>query len=231
MRSWCAHFSAPSRAIRRTGAAQTWHHERESRRDFAAEQVRQLLTQFASAEEMERKIFFTKDPYQASQQSDSATRAKYAGCAYCHEVKQTARRVLSDGRDRPAGHDRSLDAARAFQSCETANGQLPRLPRRRAVSQSHVGRADADEGKLRELPRPKGVAMKASECMTCHTYHAPEPRPPAAARPRRLRSSRCCLAHGRESVVCGARSFRLAGLALPRRARLSPCYRCSKVHN
>ncbi len=26
---------------------------------------------------------------------------------------------------------------------------------------------------------PKGTAMNASECMTCHTYHAPDPRPAA----------------------------------------------------
>src|SRR5215210_4816148 len=58
--------------------------------DFAAQQVRQLLTQFPSAEELERAVFFTKDPYKAAQQSDPAQRAKFSGCAFCHEVKQAA---------------------------------------------------------------------------------------------------------------------------------------------
>ena len=45
--------------------------------EFTAQQLRDLLTQFRSGEELERTVFFTKDPYATSQQSPPATRAKY----------------------------------------------------------------------------------------------------------------------------------------------------------
>ena len=58
--------------------------------EFAVQQVRQLLTQFPNAEELERSVFFTVDPYKASQRKNASSRAKYTGCAFCHEVKQAA---------------------------------------------------------------------------------------------------------------------------------------------
>ena len=145
--------------------------------EFMTQQIKGLLTQFASGEEMERTVFFTRDPYKASQQADSATRAKYTGCAYCHEVTQaggvsyampqvTAPVII----DRWMPHAHFNHARHAtVASCRDCHGgaEASRLtsdvlmPTKENCTSCH---------------RPAGVAMKASECMTCHTYHAPDPR-------------------------------------------------------
>ena len=41
-------------------------------------------------EELERAVFFTSDPYKPQRQMGPATRANFAGCAFCHEVKPLA---------------------------------------------------------------------------------------------------------------------------------------------
>ena len=149
---------------------------------FTAEQIRGLLTQFPSGEEMERTIFFTKDPYKPSQQSDPATRAKYTGCAYCHEVKQTAGvsypmpdvtapvmidRWMPHAHFNHAKHE-SVSSCRdchaAAQASQLTSDVL--MPTKESCTSCHS---------------PAGVAMKASECTTCHTYHAPDLRAPATA--------------------------------------------------
>jgi len=152
--------------------------------EFTARQIRQLLTQFASGEELERTVFFTKDPYKASQQSDAATRAKYTGCAYCHEVKQTAgvayplpdvtAPVMIDRWMSHAHFNHAKHQSVSCQDCHTAtmSSHLTSdvlMPTKESCTSCHS---------------PKGTAMNASECMTCHTYHAPDPRttdPPATA--------------------------------------------------
>ncbi|MFN2475035.1 MAG: hypothetical protein ABR526_01670 [Chthoniobacterales bacterium] len=143
--------------------------------EFTAQQIGALLTQFASGEELERTVFFTKDPYKASQQSDAATRAKYTGCAYCHEVKQavgvsyplpevTAPVIM----DRWMPHAHFNHAKHQSVSCpECHSGATAShltsdvlMPTRESCTSCH---------------NPKGTAAAASECMTCHTYHAPDP--------------------------------------------------------
>lgn len=144
--------------------------------EFAAQQIRQLLTQFPSAEELERTVFFTKDPYKASQQSDPATRAKYTGCAFCHEAKQAAGVSYPTAEiTRPATIDRWMPHAQfnhakhqtvsACIECHTAaaSSRLTSdmlMPTKESCARCHSA---------------TGQAMKASECTTCHTYHAPEP--------------------------------------------------------
>ncbi len=143
--------------------------------DFTTQQIRQLLTQFTSAEELERSVFFTKNPYKASQQSDPAARAKYAGCALCHEVKQAAgvsyptpevtAPVIID-RWMPHAHFNHAkhETVSSCRECHVV-AQSSRLtsdvlmPTKETCTSCHSA---------------TGQAMKASECTTCHTYHAPE---------------------------------------------------------
>jgi hypothetical protein len=144
--------------------------------EFTAQQIRQLLTQFASGEELEKTVFFTKDPYRASQQSDAATRAKYTGCAYCHEVKQAAgvsyplpevTAPLIIDRWMPHAHfNHAKHQTVSCQQCHTsaASSHLTSdvlMPTKESCTTCHS---------------PTGTAAKASECMTCHTYHAPDQR-------------------------------------------------------
>ncbi len=142
--------------------------------EFATQQVRQLLTQFPNAEELERAVFFTVDPYKASQQMDPATRARYIGCAFCHEVKQAAgvsyptaevtapvmiERWLPRAHFSHARHE----AVASCRDCHVA-AQASRLtsdvliPTKESCVRCH---------------KPTGLAKNASECMVCHTYHSP----------------------------------------------------------
>ncbi len=144
--------------------------------EFTAQQIRQLLTQFASGEELERTVFFTKDPYKASQQGDAATRAKYTGCAYCHEVKQTTGVAYPLPEvtapvifDRWMPHARFNHAKHQSVSCQDCHT---------GATSSHLT-SDVlipTKESCTSCHSPTGVAMKASECMTCHTYHTPDQR-------------------------------------------------------
>ncbi|MFL6568098.1 MAG: cytochrome c3 family protein [Chthoniobacterales bacterium] len=143
--------------------------------NFAAQQVRQLLTQFPNAEELERSVFFTKDPYKASLQSDASSRAKYTGCAFCHEVKQGASVSYPTAEiTKPVVIDRWLPHAH-FDHAKHASVSSCRD----CHTSAQASRLTSDvlippkENCVR-CHSPNGQAAKASECMTCHIYHAPE---------------------------------------------------------
>ncbi len=149
--------------------------------EFTTQQIRQLLTQFSSGEELERAVFFTKDPYKGAQQSDATTRAKYAGCAFCHEVKQTVaasypmpevtKPVLID---RWLTHGAFNHAKHTMTDCRTCHAAAEGssltsdvlIPTKESCTSCHA---------------PQGTAANASQCTTCHVYHAPEPQVAAAA--------------------------------------------------
>src|SRR5260370_19626503 len=57
---------------------------------FVAQQIKQLREQFHSGEELERAVFFTKDPYKPQQAMTAAVRGNFTGCTFCHEVKSVA---------------------------------------------------------------------------------------------------------------------------------------------
>ena len=143
--------------------------------EFAVQQVRQLLTQFPNAEELERSVFFTRDPYKGSQQNDASSRAKYTGCAFCHEVKQAAGISYPTAEiTKPVMIERWLPHAHfshakhaivaSCRECHVA-AQSSRLtsdvliPAKESCVRCHSA---------------GGIARKASECATCHLYHSPD---------------------------------------------------------
>ena len=145
---------------------------------FTAQQVRQLQAQYGSGEELERAVFFAKNPYKIATQSDAATRANYAGCAYCHEVKQGAGAFPMPEIAKPAFIDRWLphahfsharhESVSSCQECHVA-AESSRLtsdvliPVKETCTNCHSVTA---------IPTKRASA----ECSTCHIYHAPDPR-------------------------------------------------------
>jgi hypothetical protein len=134
---------------------------------FVNKQMTTLRERVRSGEEFERQIFFTADPYKP-QRDQPATRASFHGCAFCHEVKpvqQNAAPTIT----KPVFVDRWMPQARfnhakhtsvscaechhASQSRETSDVLMP--PKESCV------RCHSPQGKV------------ASECITCHRYHAP----------------------------------------------------------
>jgi len=135
--------------------------------NFVVQQVRQLQEQFRTGEELERAVFFTTNPYQPQRNMAAAVRANFAGCAFCHEVKATTagapvvtKPILVD-RWMPQAHFNHAKHTsvkcdhchHASQSRDTADVLMP------AKASCVVCHS------------PK--AKVASDCITCHNYHAP----------------------------------------------------------
>jgi hypothetical protein len=141
--------------------------------EFAVQQVRQLLTQFPNAEELERSVFFTVDPYKASQRNDASSRAKYTGCAFCHEVKQAAGVSYPTAEiTKPIIIERWLPRAH-FSHAKHATVANCRECHVAAASSRLTSDVliPAKESCVR-CHSPSGVARKASGCSTCHLYHS-----------------------------------------------------------
>ena len=135
--------------------------------NFAAQQIRQLRDQFHSGEELERAVFFTTDPYKLQQKMPATTRANFAGCAFCHEVK--AVRNAAPAITKPVLVDRWMvrsdfnhakhtrvkcdDCHHAMQSRDTGDVLMP--------VKANCVTCHSPAGKV------------VTECITCHTYHAP----------------------------------------------------------
>ncbi len=122
--------------------------------EFTSAQVRQLLAQFGSAEEIERAVFFTENPYRAAQTSDPATRANYAGCAYCHTVKQGAGGAFPMPEIvAPVVIDRWMPHAHFSHARHEGGEQLSRVSHRGGFEPVDGGCAHAGKGDVRELPQ------------------------------------------------------------------------------
>jgi hypothetical protein len=143
--------------------------------EFAVQQVRQLLTQFPNSQELERSVFFTKDPYKGLQQNDASSRAKYSGCAFCHEVKQAAGISYPTAEiTKPVMIERWLPHAH-FSHAKHATVASCR--------ECHVAAASSKLTSDVLIPTKEscvrchsaaGIARQASECATCHLYHSPD---------------------------------------------------------
>jgi len=149
--------------------------------EFAVKQVRQLLTQFPNAEELERSVFFTVDPYKASQRSDASDRAKYTGCAFCHEVKQAAGVSYPTAEiTKPVMIERWLPHAHFSHAKHAIVANCRECHVAAVASRLTSDVLIPTKETCVRCHRPSGVARKASECSTCHLYHSPDqPNTPA----------------------------------------------------
>lgn len=156
---------------------------------FVAQQIAQLRDQVRSGEELERRVFFTVDPYKA-QPGVAGTRAAFYGCAFCHEVKPQA--ALVPAITKPVLVDRWVTGARFNHAkhnavaCETCHH----------VAQSRETSDVLMPVKANCVACHSAAGKVAHECMTCHTYHAPpqviaaqSPTPAPVSWQQRLRSS------------------------------------------
>jgi hypothetical protein len=149
---------------------------------FVAQQIKQLRDQFHSGDELERAVFFTKDPYKPQQAVGAAARGNFIGCAFCHEVKAVVnsaptvtKPILIDRWMTRANFDHAkhqIDPAtqkaldcnschNATQSRETSDVLMP--------TKANCTTCHSPPGKV------------AAECITCHTYHAPVAAQPTVA--------------------------------------------------
>jgi predicted CXXCH cytochrome family protein len=129
--------------------------------DFVSKQMMRLREQFIDGTNLEREIFFT-----AFRKSPDG-RAKFDGCATCHEVKldSLAGPVIT----RPSMPDRWMIRARFDHSKHTSV----------SCTKCHDALRSADTADILmpskatcvECHSPKGQA--ASNCSFCHRYHAP----------------------------------------------------------
>ena len=133
---------------------------------FVAQQMNQLRVQFGNDQEFERAVFFETSPYKPQRENAAMTRANFAGCAFCHEVKMAGsgpvitKPILVD-RWMPQAHFNHTKHAsvkcdechHASQSRETADVLMP-------------AKANCITC---HSPQTKKVA---SDCVTCHNYHA-----------------------------------------------------------
>ncbi len=135
-------------------------------RNFVAKQMTQLRERVRSGEEFEQQVFFATDPYKPMQNAGARTRASFAGCAFCHEVKPVAnsapvitKPVLVDrwmplAKFNHAQHTsvKCDDCHHAAQSRETSDVLMP--------VKANCVTCHSPQGRV------------ASECRMCHTYHA-----------------------------------------------------------
>ncbi|HMG05068.1 MAG TPA: cytochrome c3 family protein [Chthoniobacterales bacterium] len=134
---------------------------------FVAEQIRKLREQFHSGEQLEMAVFFEKHPYEPQRNADSKTRANFAGCAYCHEVKMPANSapVITP----PVLVDRWMPQARfnhakhVSVNCEECHNV------RNSSKTSDVLMPNKATCVACHSPETKKIA---SNCITCHAYHA-----------------------------------------------------------
>jgi hypothetical protein len=143
-------------------------------RNFVAQQIRQLRDQFRTGEELEQAVFFTTDPYKPQRQMAASARANFAGCAFCHDVKQVrnaapaiTKPILIDRWMMQANFDHAKhqtdpnthmpldcnECHHALQSRDTADVLMP--------TKANCITCHSPQGKV------------VAECITCHTYHAP----------------------------------------------------------
>ncbi|MDQ6809100.1 MAG: hypothetical protein M3Z64_06700 [Verrucomicrobiota bacterium] len=134
---------------------------------FVSQQILQLRERVRSGEDFEREVFFTSDPYKSQPGNTAHVRSSFYGCAFCHEVKARANQAPEI--TKPVFVDRWMPQAKfnhakhtsvscaechhAAQSRETADVLMP--------AKANCVACHSPKGRV------------ASECITCHTYHAP----------------------------------------------------------
>jgi hypothetical protein len=163
---------------------------------FTNQQLLALRDRIRSGEDFEKQIFFTANPYKggsASQIAPGGSRAIFPGCAYCHDVKPAANggavitppiyvdRWLEHGRFTHVKHTHisCVECHDVKQSRETADILLPS---KASCAECHRSTETATASALKVAVHNAGLSMAAqqrrdgrapSDCLTCHTFHAP----------------------------------------------------------
>jgi Cytochrome c3/Cytochrome c7 and related cytochrome c len=136
---------------------------------FVADQIRKLRQQFGSGEELEKAVFTEKDPYKPQRDAAAATKAQFAGCAHCHDVKMPANSapVIAPPTlvDRWMPQANFNHAKHTSVNCEECHDQARGSSKTSDVLMPNKAKCVACHS-----PETKRIA---SDCITCHTYHAP----------------------------------------------------------
>lgn len=133
---------------------------------FIAQQMNGLRRQFGSDAAFENAVFFETDPYR--KEEAAPTKANFSGCAHCHTVKMEGRTPMVT---KPYLVDRWMPQANfnhakhASVSCDECHAQA-----RQSKETSQVLMPDKAKCVACHSPETKKVS---SDCITCHTYHAP----------------------------------------------------------
>ena len=149
---------------------------------FVAQQINQLRRDYGSGPELEEAVFFTTDPYKPGRGMGVGTRANFAGCAYCHEVKRGENGIPVV--TKPILVDRWLARANfnhvKHQVDPATQGPLDcNVCHHTAQSRETSDILMPVKANCVTCHSPKGKAV--SECMTCHIFHAPPAAQVAAA--------------------------------------------------
>lgn len=135
-------------------------------RRFVNQELLQLRERVRSGEDFEQQVFFATDPYKPMQATDAAARAKFHGCAFCHEVKWAevgapliAKPLLIERWLPHAQFNHTKHASVSCESCHNAAASRETSDVLMPVKTNCVS-CHSPAGKV------------TSECITCHTYHA-----------------------------------------------------------
>lgn len=143
---------------------------------FVAQQIKQLRAQFGSdGLALEHAVFFETSPYKAQRTNpDKRTRANFVGCAYCHDVKDVPNGAPA--LTKPVLVDRWMPQAKFNH----AKHQIDPITHEKLdCNKCHRALVSRDTSDVLMPAKadcvtchgPKGKIV--SECITCHTYHAP----------------------------------------------------------
>jgi hypothetical protein len=149
---------------------------------FVAQQIKQLRDQFHSGEELERAVFFTKDPYKPQQTMSAAARGNFTGCAFCHEVKVVANGAATV--TKPILVDRWMTRANFNHAKHQIDPTTQKPLDCNFCHNSTQSRESSDvlmpaKANCVTCHSPQGKVV--AECITCHTYHAPMAAQPMVA--------------------------------------------------
>jgi hypothetical protein len=141
---------------------------------FVAQQIKQLRDQFHSGDELERAVFFTKDPYKPQQAMGAAARGNFTGCAFCHEVKTAANTVPAI--TKPILVDRWMPQANFNHAKHQVDPVTQKPLDCNLCHQATQSRETSDvlmpaKANCTICHSPQGKIV--AECITCHSYHAP----------------------------------------------------------
>lgn len=138
--------------------------------EFVKQQMLQIRDETMSGENLEQQVFFSDaklGPTGGSGQSDEQGRARFPGCAYCHDVKAVAGgapsvtkpvimdRWLTRGAFNHSKH-LLIDCSKCHDALHSSQTADILLPSKAVCAECHS---------------PKGGV--ANGCSTCHGYHAP----------------------------------------------------------